>query len=70
MSNLQIVYSGSGDFVLRVRCETCGTFVRADGLPIIMIYRTDTGRDAISRGVMAPVVHRSHLAICTGRVER
>lgn len=70
MSNLRVEYAGSGDFVLRVRCEVCGAFVRADGLPIIMVYQTDNGRIAVSRGVMAPGVHRSHLAACRGRVER
>lgn len=70
MSDLQLVYSGNGDFMLRIRCEGCGAFVRVDGLPIIIVYRTDTGRDAISRGVMAPVVHRSHRDTCRGRVER
>lgn len=70
MSDLSVENRGDGDFVLRVRCASCGAFVRADGLPIIMVYHTDNGRIAVCRGVMAPVVHRSHSDACRGTVER
>lgn len=69
MSELRITNAGDGDFVLRVRCSACGAFVRADGLPIIMLYLSDNGRIAVSRGVMAPAPHRTHLATCRGTVQ-
>ena len=70
MSDLQLSYAGAGDFVLRVRCVACGAFVRADGLPILMVYTADDGRTSLSRGIMLPVPHRSHASACRGEVER
>lgn len=70
MSDLSVENCGDGDFVLRVRCASCGAFGRADGLPIIMVYKTDDGRVTVCRGVMAPVMHRSHSDACRGTVEQ